>query len=115
MLILAMNGFLIGVVLGLRFKMLVLVPTIGLVLAMVATTGAGTWQLVGTMIVVATSLQLGYLGGGILQFSVFAKRAADHRGTSMPAISTEVSSPGQSRNRGGMSSRFETGKQLRQA
>ena len=117
MLILTMISFLVGVVLGLRFKVFILVPAIGSALAMVAVNGAGdgTWKLVGTMIVVATSLQLGYVGGSILQFSVCAKRAADHGGASMPAISTEVPSPGQSRNRGGMSGRFETGKQLRQA
>ena len=117
MLILTMISLLIGIVLGLRFKVFVLVPAIGLALAMVAVTGAGdgTLQLVSTMVVVATSLQLGYLGGGILQSSVCAARAADHGGSSMPATSTEVSSPGQSRNRGGVSSRFETSKQLRQA
>ena len=111
MLILAMISFLIGVVLGLRFKVFILVPAIGLALAMVAVNGAGdgTWPLVGTMVVVATSLQLGYVCGSILQF---ATRAADH---GMPTTSTEVSSSGQSQNLGGASGWFERRKQLRQA
>jgi len=117
MLILTMISFLIGVVLGLRFKVFILVPAIGLALAMVAVNGAGdgTWQLAGTMVLVATFLQLGYLGGVILQFGVCATRTADHGRASMPTTSTEVSSSGQSQNLGGASSRFETSKHLRQA
>jgi hypothetical protein len=117
MLILTMISFLVGVVLGLRFKMFVLVPAIGLALAMVVVNGAGagTWQLVGTMVVVATSLQLGYVGGSILHFGICATGAADHGRDSMPTTSTEVSSSGQSRNLGGASSRFETSKRLCQA
>jgi hypothetical protein len=112
-----MISFLIGVVLGLRFKVLILVPAIGLALAMVAVNGAGagTWQLVGTMVLVATFLQLGYVGGGILRFGVCATRTADHGRASMPTTSTDVSSSGQLQNLGGASSRFETRKQLRQA
>jgi hypothetical protein len=71
MLILTMISFLIGVVLGLRFKVLILIPAIGLALAVVALngTGDGTWQLVGTIVVVATSLQFGYVGGSISRAS----------------------------------------------
>ena len=117
MLILMMISFLIGVVLGLHFKGLILLPAVGLALIVVAVNGAGdgTWQLVGTMAVVATSVQLGYVGGSIWQFGVCATRAADHARPSMPTTSTEVSSSGQLRNLGGPSSRFETRKQLRQA
>ena len=98
MLILTMISFLIGLVLGLRFKVFILVPAIGLALAMVAVNGAGdgTWQLVGTMVVVASSLQLGYVGGSILQFGVFATPAADYGRASKPTTSTEVSSSGRS-------------------
>jgi hypothetical protein len=117
MLVLTMISFLIGVVLGLRFKVFILVPAIGLALAMVAVNGAGdgTWQLVVAMVLVATFLQLGYVGGSILRFCACATRAADHGRASMPTTSTEVSSSGQSQNLGGASSRFETSKQLRQA
>jgi hypothetical protein len=119
MLILTMISLLIGAALGLRFKVFILVPVIGLALAMVAVNGAGdgTWQLVVTMVVVATFLQLGYLGGSILQSAVCAGRAADQRAST--PTSTEIPSgqlrTGQLRNRAGASSRFEASKQLRQA
>ena len=118
MIILTMLGFLIGVVLGLRCKVFILVPAIGLALAAVAVNGlvveAGVWRVVGAMVVVATLLQLGYFGGSILQLFVCATRAADRGKASVP-ISTEVSPSGQLRNRAGASSRFERSKQLRQA
>jgi len=118
MLILTMLSFLVGLVLGLRCKVFTLVPAIGLALAAVAVSGfvleEGVWRVVGAMVVVATFLQLGYFGGSILQLVVCATRAADHGRASVP-ISTEVSPSGQLRNRAGTSSRFETGKQLRQA
>jgi hypothetical protein len=109
MLILAMISFLVGVVLGLRFKVFILVPAIGLALAIVAVNGV-----VGSMVVVAAFIQLGYLSGIILRAVTCGTRAADHGGASMPP-STEVSPSGQFRNRAGSSSRFETSKHLRQA
>jgi hypothetical protein len=107
--------FLIGLVLGLRFKFLILVPAIGLTLAMVAFHGNvdGVWWLVGKMVVAAIFLQLGYVGGSILRFGISASRAADHGRASIPT-STEVPSS-ELRNRAGASSRFEASKQLRQA
>jgi hypothetical protein len=116
MLILAIISFLIGVALGLRFKVLILVPAIGLALAMVAVHGIvvedGVWRLVGTMVVVATFIQLGYLGGSVLHSVIGASRAADYSGASK-RTSTEVSPSGQLR--GGASGRFEKSKHLRQA
>jgi hypothetical protein len=116
MLILTVISFFIGLVLGLRFKVFILVPAIGLALAMVAVNGIvedGVWWLVGTMVVVATSLQLGYVGGSILRLVICTTGAADHGRASMPT-STEVPS-GELRNHAGASSRFETSKHLRQA
>ena len=117
MLILTMLSFPIGVVLGLRCKVFILVPAFGLALAAVAVNGfiveEGVWRVIGAMVAVATFLQLGYFGGSILQLVVCATRAADHGGISVPT-STEVSPSGQLRNRAGASSRFETSKQLRQ-
>jgi hypothetical protein len=115
MLILALIIFLVGLVLGLRFKVFILVPVIGLTLAMVAVNGNvdGVWWLVGKMVVAAIFLQLGYVGGNILQFGISATPAADHGRASIPT-STEVPSS-QLRNRAGASSRFEASKQLRQA
>ena len=76
MFILAMISFLAGAMLGLRFKVFVLVPAIGLALAVVAVNGIGVqdgvWRLVGTFVVVATFLQLGYVGGNILRFVICA-------------------------------------------
>jgi hypothetical protein len=93
MLILAIVSFLIGVSLGLRFTVLILVPAIGLALALVAANGIvaeeGIWRLVSSMVVVATFVQLGYLGGNVLRSVIFGARAADHGSTSMPT-STEV-------------------------
>ena len=120
MLILATIFFLVGVVLGLRFRMVILVPTVGVAFAMVAfngvVVGADIWRLVGTMVVVATSVQLGYVAGSILQFVTHATAtdAADRFGVSMPS-SSEVSPSGRMPNRGGASSRFEANKHLHQA
>jgi hypothetical protein len=118
MLILTMISFLIGVVLGLRFKVLILIPIIGLALGMVAVHGIavedGVWWLVGKMVVVATFLQLGYVGGSILQFGVCATRAGNGR-ASVSTTSTAAPSSGQSQKLGGASGRFEASKQLRQA
>jgi hypothetical protein len=57
----------VGIALGLRFKVFILVPTVGLALAVVAANGManedGVWSLVATMVVVTTFLQLGYSAG----------------------------------------------------
>jgi hypothetical protein len=71
---------LVGVVLGLRFNLFVLVPTIGLALTMVAVIGMargdGGWSLVATMVVVTTFLQLGYIGGSVLAPAIDHDRAS---------------------------------------
>jgi uncharacterized protein (UPF0333 family) len=60
---------LIGVALGQRFNVLILIPT--LILAMVSTAiievmrGAGVWSMALTIVVVATVLQIVYLVGSI--------------------------------------------------
>jgi hypothetical protein len=117
MLILAIIGSLVGVALGLRFTMLILVPVIALALAFVAVNGVliedGIWRIVGSMIIVVISVQLGYLGGNVLRSLIWGARAADHVRPSIPT-STEVS-PSQLRNHAGASSRFEASKQLHQA
>ena len=62
---------LIGVVLGQRFNVLILIPTI--ILAMVSTAiievmrGAGVWSITLTIVLVATVLQIVYLVGSIVQ------------------------------------------------
>jgi hypothetical protein len=63
MLILTVICFLAGAILGFRFKVFILVPAIGLALAVVVLNGVaveeGAWRLVGKMVVVAASVQLG--------------------------------------------------------
>jgi hypothetical protein len=117
MLILVIISFLIGLSLGVRFTVLILVPAIGLALALVVANGIvveeGIWRLVGSMVIVVTFVQLGYLGGNLLRPAIFGTRAADHGRASIPT-STEVPSS-QLRNRAGASSRFEASKQLHQA
>ena len=82
-----------GASLGLRFTMLILVPAIGLALALVAANGIvveeGIWRLVGSMVVVATFIQLGYLGGNVLRLVIFGTRATDHGSASGAKGSSE--------------------------
>ena len=90
-----MISLIIGIVLGLWFKVFVLVPAIGLALATAAVHGVvveeGIWWLVGTMVEVATFIQLGYLGGSILRSVTDGTRAAEKGKASMPA-SNELAS-----------------------
>jgi hypothetical protein len=87
MLIIMTIGVLAGTVLGLRFKALILVPTIGLALTMVAFSGLvrgeSVWRLIVTMTLVAAFLQLGYMAGIVLRFAFSAVRAGDHHSASM--------------------------------
>src|ERR1700686_4036379 len=87
MIILILMGVLVGAVL-VRFKVLVLVPVICAALPLVVvagiTRGEGPWRLALAMIVVATSLQLGYLLANFVQLVVRARRATNHRRASMP-------------------------------
>ncbi len=59
----------IGALLGLRFKVTVLVPSIVMVTfssaVIEAAPGANSWAIVGTMVVSVIALQLGYLIGVI--------------------------------------------------
>jgi hypothetical protein len=95
MLILTTISIFAGIVLGLRFTAFILVPAVGLALALLAANGMahedGVWSLVATMVVVATFLQLGYIGGSVLRFIMGTVRATDHGRASMTS-STEVSS-----------------------
>jgi hypothetical protein len=63
---------LLGAAFGLRFGVLVLVPVMALELGLVAVNGIAIGESVGRLAIVmglvATSVQLGYLGGSILGF-----------------------------------------------
>jgi hypothetical protein len=87
MVMLLLICLLVGVVLGQRLRVLVLMPAT--VLVLVATAGfahAGTfWQILGAALVTATSLQIGYLvGAGIHSFLAAARIRRMHVG-SLPA------------------------------
>jgi len=85
MMILILIGILVGAVLGLRFKVFVLVPVICIGLAIVAVDGVARgddpWLLAISMIVIATSLQVGYFGGGVVMGSA---RGIRHGAVSLP-------------------------------
>ncbi len=70
MVILALISLLAGVVLGLRFKVLVVVPASTATLLVAAGIGLGRADSVWTIVLMAaaavTSLQIGYFGGGII-------------------------------------------------
>ena len=72
MTMLAMTAMLIGAMLGLRFKVLILVPAI--VIGSAATLGIGMahsnslWSILLAMALAITALQMGYLGGAAIRF-----------------------------------------------
>jgi hypothetical protein len=63
----AIIGTVVGIALGLRFKVLVLVPAIALtaifVLIIGIARGGSFWSIVLVMVIVGTAIQLGYLVG----------------------------------------------------
>ena len=69
MAVLASFCFFVGAALGLRFKVLILVPAIGcLVLGVTASgvlIGESGWCLALVGVAAATAIQLGYLGGSL--------------------------------------------------
>jgi hypothetical protein len=88
MLMLAIIMLLVGLLLGWRFKVHILIPIIGLAWAIIAVVdnGNGVGRLVGTMAFVAILLQLGYVGGVALRLVPYAP---DH-GDPSEATSTEA-------------------------
>jgi hypothetical protein len=70
MIMLVVFGFLTGMLFGLRFTVLVLVPVIMitwmLTISIDAMRGLGFWWVVLDMFVLSTALQFGYVAGGAL-------------------------------------------------
>jgi len=87
MVMLMMIGILVGTVLGLRFKVLILVPVVCGALPIVVVSGIargeGLWRLALSMIVIAMSLQLGYVLGIVARFVMVAARP-NHGRVAMP-------------------------------
>ena len=79
MMVLSTMGVLVGTVLGLDFKVLILVPASGIAGALVAAagipSGEGGWQIAFAIVAVAISVQLGYLAGTVMRQVFDAARA----------------------------------------
>lgn len=84
---------LLGVVLAARFKVAAVIAAVPVVLIVVSTAGAkqhdGLWVAIA-MIVAAVSVQLGYLGGGLIWLTI------SERGTNPAALSADRPSGGNS-------------------
>jgi len=78
----------LGAALGLRFRIFVLLPVIllGLFVCTAIGLAQGTtiWSIMLTNLIAATCLQIGYLGGALLKFRIFAGRF-DGTGSSQSA------------------------------
>jgi hypothetical protein len=81
MLPLTIFGFLCGAALGMRFKVLVLVPAIfvGGILAAGSTVGQTLGTTFLAMVAVATALQVGYLFGSVVRHALAASRSSAER------------------------------------
>ena len=94
MLIVLVAGTLIGAVLSLRLNVLVLVPATCASLIIVAVGEAARgdtfWYIAGTMVLVATALQLGYLGSSAFLAVAGSRRASN---PSREEISARMSRP----------------------
>lgn len=81
-------SLLVGMVLGQRFKVLVLVPAIALTLPLTIAAGLLRADPLGAIVVLAVasiaSLQIGYLAGTGLRYLMSAARASRLRGTAFP-------------------------------
>jgi len=82
---LAIIGFLIGAALGTRFKVLIVIPVIGLALLATAAVGIAHGDPIGsvvlTMVLIETTLQLGYLAGVVLRPVLVLVGMSDAPGT----------------------------------
>jgi hypothetical protein len=71
MIILAAIGLLVGAALGLRFSVFILIPAICFALIIAAVDGIArgheVWWIASTMVIAATSIQVGYIGGIVVR------------------------------------------------
>jgi len=89
-------SLLVGAVLGQHFKVLILLPamlpTVAFATIVVSIHGATVWQILATVLVAATGLQIGYVAGiGIRHFAIVerASRLGPHR-PALPASPRSV-------------------------
>jgi hypothetical protein len=78
MAVLSTISAIVGVALGLRFKLLILVPAIGFVAAIIGAGGVASgespWHLALAIAAAAISVQVGYLGGTLVRHVFDATR-----------------------------------------
>ncbi len=81
----------IGAVLGLRFKVLILIPSIFLVTVGIAVVGTAVgwkpWSIVGTVVISVTALQIGYLIGVVARAATSSFLARAHAQIAVDALS----------------------------
>jgi len=83
--------FLAGAVLGLRFKVLALVPAMGLAIIAIAATGMARGYGVPAILIAAVlgliCVQIGYIGGLLTRYAMTLARAGSRSKASIPAES----------------------------
>jgi len=84
-------AFLIGAVLGMRFKVLILIPAIGLALIVILAAGVARDDNVSAILIAAvlasSFLQIGYLCGAVTRYSIALARTERTRKASLQAQS----------------------------
>ena len=87
MMTLAMISVLVGMVLGQRFNILILVPTMAIALIFAVGVGIARddtfWRIVLLAVAVASSLQVGYLAGIVIRHVLVAARSSRSPATSL--------------------------------
>jgi hypothetical protein len=91
-------GLMIGMVLGQRFKLLILLPAITLGLLGTVILGVAraddAWSIVGRGVLLSTALQIGYLIGTVIRALMVAIRGARiYAGRGMPSTEPRPSIP----------------------
>ena len=85
-------AFLLGAVLGMRFKVFILIPAIGFALIALLAGGIARGDNVSAILIAAvlssSSLQIGYLGGILTRYSIAIARAGRLRKASLQARAT---------------------------
>ena len=83
--------FLTGAVLGLRFKVLALVPAMGLAIIAITATGMARGYGVPTILIAGVlgliCVQIGYIGGLLTRYAITLTRVESKRKASIPAES----------------------------
>jgi len=91
MLMMILLVFLTGAVLGLRFKVLVLVPAMGLAIIAITATGMahgyGLAAVLTAGVLALICVQIGYIGGLLARYAMTLARAGSERKASIPAES----------------------------